>query len=136
MSIIKTEKLCKDFGELKVLKDCSLEVEQGEVVCIIGPSGAGKPTFLRSLNRLEKITSGKIWINDILIDDRKHGTNRVQMAKKEKEALLLDMGMVFQRFNLFPHLTVLENVMLAPTDRKRCFRIRSMRGQRLFCNLF
>ena len=136
MSIIKTEKLCKDFGELKVLKDCSLEVEQGEVVCIIGPSGAGKPTFLRSLNRLEKITSGKIWINDILIDDRKHGTNRVQMAKKEKEALLLDMGMVFQRFNLFPHLTVLENVMLAPTDRKRCFRIRSMRGQRPFCNLF
>ena len=59
MSIIKTEKLCKDFGELKVLKDCSLEVEQGEVVCIIGPSGAGKSTFLRSLNRLEKITSGK-----------------------------------------------------------------------------
>ena len=59
MSIIKTEKLCKDFGALKVLKDCSLEVEQGEVVCIIGPSGAGKSTFLRSLNRLEKITSGK-----------------------------------------------------------------------------
>ena len=84
MSIIKTEKLCKDFGELKVLKDCSLEVEQGEVVCIIGPSGAGKSTFLRSLNRLEKITSGKIWINDILIDDRKHGTNRVKMEKKEK----------------------------------------------------
>ena len=59
MSIIKTEKLCKDFGELKVLNDCSLEVEQGEVVCIIGPSGAGKSTFLRSLNMLEKITSGK-----------------------------------------------------------------------------
>ncbi len=118
MNIIKTENLCKDFGELKVLKDCSLEVAQGEVVCIIGPSGAGKSTFLRSLNRLEKITSGKIWLNDILIDDRKHGVNKVQMPKKEKEALLLDMGMVFQRFNLFPHLTVLENVMLAPVEVK------------------
>ena len=61
MNIIKTENLCKDFGELKVLKNCPLEVAQGEVVCIIGPSGAGKSTFLRSLNRLEKITSGKGW---------------------------------------------------------------------------
>ncbi|MGN0340078.1 MAG: amino acid ABC transporter ATP-binding protein [Lachnospira sp.] len=118
MNIIKTENLCKDFGELKVLKNCSLEVAQGEVVCIIGPSGAGKSTFLRSLNRLEKITSGKVWINDILVDDIKHGVNKVQMPKKEKEALLLDMGMVFQRFNLFPHLTVLENVMLAPVEVK------------------
>lgn len=118
MNIIKTENLCKDFGELKVLKNCSLEVAQGEVVCIIGPSGAGKSTFLRSLNRLEKITSGKIWINDVLMDDRKHGANKVQMSKKEKDALLLDMGMVFQRFNLFPHLTVLENVMLAPVEVK------------------
>ncbi len=118
MSIIKTENLCKDFGELKVLKNCSLEVEQGEVVCIIGPSGAGKSTFLRSLNRLEKITSGKIWIDDVLIDDREHGVNRVTKTHKEIAALLLDMGMVFQRFNLFPHLTVLENVMLAPVEVK------------------
>ena len=80
MGIIKTENLCKNFGELKVLKDCSLEVEQGEVVCIIGPSGAGKSTFLRSLNHLEKINSGKIWVDGELLDDRKHGANQVKMS--------------------------------------------------------
>lgn len=120
MSMIKTEKLCKDFGDLKVLKDCSLTVEQGEVVCLIGPSGAGKSTYLRSLNHLETITNGKLWVEDKLLDDRVNGLNQIKITPQERQQALLEMGMVFQRFNLFPHLTVLENIMLAPvTVRKR-----------------
>ena len=114
MSMIRTENLCKDFGDLKVLKNCSLTIEQGEVVCLIGPSGAGKSTYLRSLNHLETITSGRLWVEDKLLDDRENGVNKVKITANERQQALLEMGMVFQRFNLFPHLTVLENVMMAP----------------------
>ncbi|MCF2651074.1 amino acid ABC transporter ATP-binding protein [Anaeromassilibacillus senegalensis] len=116
--MIKTENLCKSFGSVEVLKNVSLTVEPGEVVVIIGPSGAGKSTYLRSLNRLEKSTSGKIWIDDQLIEDRVNGHNQVKMPHKERAAILLEMGMVFQRFNLFPHKTALQNVMLAPMNVK------------------
>ena len=119
MPIIKVEHLYKNFGSLDVLKDCNLEVNEGEVVCIIGPSGGGKSTFLRSLNHLETITSGKIWIDGKLIDDRTHEHNHAKISKKETEAVLLELGMCFQRFNLFPHLTVLQNVMLAPVDIRK-----------------
>lgn len=119
MSMIKTVDICKDFGDLKVLKNVSLTVEPGEVVCIIGPSGGGKSTFLRSLNHLEKITSGKIYIEDQLLDDRKKSINHSHLTLKEKNGILLRMGMVFQRFNLFPHKTVLENVMIAPVNVKK-----------------
>ena len=116
MSIIKTENICKSFGSVDVLKNVSLTVEPGEVVVIIGPSGAGKSTYLRSLNHLEKPTSGKIWIDDKLIEDRVNGHNQVKLPHKERAAILLEMGMVFQRFNLFPHKTALQNVMLAPMN--------------------
>jgi len=122
MFMIKTENLCKDFGELKVLKDCNLSVEQGEVVCLIGPSGAGKSTFLRSLNHLEKITSGKLWVEGVLLDDRIDSVNQIKMTTKERQKSLLEMGMVFQRFNLFPHLTVFENIMLAPMEVRKMKR--------------
>ena len=118
MSIIKTENICKSFGSVDVLKNVSLTVEPGEVVVIIGPSGAGKSTYLRSLNPLEKPTSGKIWIDDKLIEDRVNGHNQVKLPHKERAAILLEMGMVFQRFNLFPHKTALQNVMLAPMNVK------------------
>ena len=118
MSIIKTENICKSFGSVEVLKNVSLTVEPGEVVVIIGPSGAGKSTYLRSLNHLEKPTSGKIWIDDKLIEDRVNGHNQIKMPHKERAAILLEMGMVFQRFNLFPHKTALQNVMLAPMNVK------------------
>ena len=118
MSIIKTENICKSFGSVDVLKHVSLTVEPGEVVVIIGPSGAGKSTYLRSLNHLEKPTSGKIWIDDKLIEDRVNGHNQVKLPHKERAAILLEMGMVFQRFNLFPHKTALQNVMLAPMNVK------------------
>ena len=118
MSIIKTENICKSFGSVEVLKNVSLTVEPGEVVVIIGPSGAGKSTYLRSLNHLEKPTSGKIWIDNKLIEDRVNGHNQVKLPHKERAAILLEMGMVFQRFNLFPHKTALQNVMLAPMNVK------------------
>ncbi len=114
MSMIKTENICTNFGDLHVLKNVSLEVKPQEVVCIIGPSGAGKSTFLRTLNHLEHIDNGKIWIEDNLMNEYENGVCKFRMPKAEENKLLLEMGMVFQRFNLFPHKTVLENVMLSP----------------------
>lgn len=112
--MIKTENICTNFGELHVLKNVSLEVRQSEVVCIIGPSGAGKSTFLRTLNHLEHIDNGKIWVQGQLLDEYEDGVCKYKISKKERSKILLEMGMVFQRFNLFPHKTVLQNVMLAP----------------------
>jgi len=117
--ILKTENLCKSFGTLKVLKQVNLEVKKGEVICIIGPSGAGKSTYLRSLNQLEKITSGKIYINDELFLHREHNKTLHRITADKQKELLLEMGMVFQRFNLFPHMTVLENVMIAPVNVRK-----------------
>ena len=105
-------------GGTVALKHVNLSVSQGEFVSVIGPSGAGKSTYLRSLNHLEKPTSGKIWIDDKLIEDRVNGHNQVKLPHKERAAILLEMGMVFQRFNLFPHKTALQNVMLAPMNVK------------------
>ena len=119
MSMIRTKHLAKVFGDLAVLKDVNLEVERGEVVVIIGPSGAGKSTFLRSLNGLEKMTSGKIFIEDELFYHRDYDKTISKMAAGKHKQLMLEMGMVFQRFNLFPHKTVLENVMLAPVHVKK-----------------
>jgi polar amino acid transport system ATP-binding protein len=123
--MVKTVGVCKTFhgsngrGPLEVLKDISLTVEQKEVVCIIGPSGAGKSTYLRTLNRLETIDEGQIHIEDILLFDCHHGINRVKMQHDERSKVLLEVGMVFQRFNLFPHKTALENVMLAPVNVRK-----------------
>ncbi len=117
--ILKTEHVSKSFGALEVLKDINLEVKKGEVICIIGPSGAGKSTYLRSLNQLEKITSGKIFINDELFLHREHNKTLHRIAADKQKAMLLEMGMVFQRFNLFPHKTVLENVMIAPMSVRK-----------------
>jgi ABC-type polar amino acid transport system ATPase subunit len=114
MSIIRTEDICKNFGDLQVLKNVNLSVNQGEVVVIIGPSGAGKSTLLRSLNTLETITSGKIFIDNKLFCRVERGKIREEMPKTEKKAALLEMGMVFQKFNLFPNMTVKENVMAGP----------------------
>jgi polar amino acid transport system ATP-binding protein len=118
--MIEAVKVNKSFGSLHILKDVSLSVAPGEVVCIIGPSGAGKSTFLRCLNHLEQIDSGKISIDGKLLFDCEHGQNRLKMPRAELSASLLEVGMVFQRFNLFPHQTAIENVMLAQVHvRKR-----------------
>jgi len=122
MSVVRTENLCKTFGTLEVLRDVSLTVEQSEVLAIIGPSGAGKSTFLRSLNHLETITSGKVFIDDILVEERHNGNAVHRLPQKKHVDMLLKMGMVFQRFNLFPHMTAVENVMLSPVNVKKMNR--------------
>jgi polar amino acid transport system ATP-binding protein len=119
MSMIKTEAINKSFGSNHVLRDVSFTVEQKEVVCIIGPSGAGKSTYLRALNRLERIDDGKIYIEDKLLFDCEHGVNKVKMQVDERNKSLLEVGMVFQRFNLFPHKTAIENIMLAPVHVRK-----------------
>ncbi len=116
--ILETEHISKNFGNLSVLKDINLKVKKGEVICIIGPSGAGKSTYLRSLNQLEKISSGKIFIKGDLFLHREKDRTVERIDKKTQQKLLLEMGMCFQRFNLFPHKTVLENICLAPVEVK------------------
>lgn len=109
MSMISVKGLRKTFGKNEVLKGVDIEIQPGEVVAIVGPSGCGKSTFLRCLNLLEKPTGGSIIY---------HGTDLVTAPPKESTKLLLGMGMVFQQFNLFPHLTVRENIKLAPVKLK------------------
>ena len=106
--VISAKNLKKHYGQLEVLKDISVDITEGEVLCIIGPSGSGKSTLLRCLNRLEEIQSGTITIlGEELVNN------------KNIDKLRQDIGMVFQSFNLFPHLTVLENMTLAPLELKK-----------------
>lgn len=119
MSMVKVVNVCKSFGNLQVLKNISLEVVKGEVVCIIGPSGSGKSTLLRCLNHLERITSGCVYIEDEIIDEREAGKDQLKVSQKKVSELCTELGMVFQRFNLFPHMTVLQNIMEAPVTVKK-----------------
>ncbi len=114
MDMIRAEDIKVSFGKLDVLKGVSLAVKPKEVVCIIGPSGAGKSTFLRALNHLEHINNGSIYIEDRLLTQYKDGVRKLKISSKERRDILLEVGMVFQRFNLFPHKTALENTMIAP----------------------
>ncbi|WP_148631073.1 amino acid ABC transporter ATP-binding protein [Bacillus sp. E214] len=107
--MIDVRNLKKNFGSNEVLKDISIRIEPQEVVVVIGPSGSGKSTFLRCLNLLEQITDGHVIINGVDLADKKIDINKVRTKT----------GMVFQHFNLFPHKTVLENLMLAPTKVKK-----------------
>ncbi len=117
--MIRLENVHKKFGTLEVLKGIDLTVNQGEVVCIIGPSGSGKSTLLRSLNHLERITDGKISIGGRLLDERRDGKDIHRQSPQRALEICAETGMVFQRFNLFPHMTALENVMLAPQTVKK-----------------
>ncbi|MGC6770172.1 amino acid ABC transporter ATP-binding protein [Enterococcus sp. LJL128] len=106
---ILVEKLVKKYGDNTVLKDINVSINEGDVVCVIGPSGSGKSTFLRCLNQLEEATSGDIIIDGANLTDKNTDINKVRQH----------IGMVFQHFNLFPHLSVLENITLAPVDLGR-----------------
>ncbi|MGW9405878.1 amino acid ABC transporter ATP-binding protein [Arthrobacter sp. NPDC055585] len=109
MSKIEAIGLRKSYGPVEVLKGLDVAVAEGEVVCVIGPSGSGKSTFLRCLNKLEDITAGKVVIDGFDLTDPKVDLNKVRQH----------IGMVFQHFNLFPHMSVLENIMLAPVELKK-----------------
>ncbi len=104
----------KSYGSNEVLQGISLTVESGEVLCIIGPSGSGKSTFLRCLNHLESINGGRIYVNDELMGYRQSGKVLHEMKPKDIAKQRQAIGMVFQRFNLFPHMTALQNVIEAP----------------------
>jgi glutamine transport system ATP-binding protein len=109
MSMIKVENLHKHFGELEVLKGIDYEIHEKEVVCVIGPSGSGKSTFLRCMNLLEEVTDGAIYIEGKKINDPSNNINEIRA----------DVGMVFQQFNLFPHMTVLDNITMAPIQIRK-----------------
>jgi polar amino acid transport system ATP-binding protein len=116
--MVKAEGVHKSFGHLEVLKGVDLEVAPREVMCVIGPSGSGKSTFLRCINHLEKINAGRLWVDGRLVGYREKGDKLYELRDREVAAQRQDIGMVFQRFNLFPHMTALENVMEAPTQVK------------------
>ncbi|MFI6741027.1 amino acid ABC transporter ATP-binding protein [Nonomuraea sp. NPDC050451] len=105
----------KSFGKVEVLKGIDLTVHAGQVVCLLGPSGSGKSTFLRCVNHLERLDAGEIWVDGHLVGYRRSGGKKYEMRPREVADQRRDIGMVFQRFNLFPHRTALENVMEAPT---------------------
>ena len=112
--MVKAESVHKSFGRLEVLKGISLEVQPSEVACLLGPSGSGKSTFLRCINHLEKIDAGRLWVDGELVGYRQSGDRLYELKESEVARERADIGMVFQRFNLFPHMTALENVIEAP----------------------
>ncbi len=112
--MVKAEGVHKSFGRLEVLRGVSLEVGRGEVMCIIGPSGSGKSTFLRTINHLERINRGRLWVDGVLVGYREHNGKLYELPDGEVATRRAEIGMVFQRFNLFPHMTALENVIEAP----------------------
>ena len=117
--MVKAEAVHKSFGAAHILKGIDLEVAPREVFCLIGPSGSGKSTFLRCVNHLEQINSGRLWVDGELVGYRQHGDKLYELRDREVAAKRRDIGMVFQRFNLFPHMTAIENVMEGPVQVKR-----------------
>jgi polar amino acid transport system ATP-binding protein len=113
--MVKAEAVHKRFGRLEVLKGIDLEVQRGEVMCLLGPSGSGKSTFLRCINHLEKINSGRLSVDGELVGYRESGGKLHELRESEVAGKRAQIGMVFQQFNLFPHMTAIENVTLAPT---------------------
>jgi polar amino acid transport system ATP-binding protein len=116
--VVRAEGVSKRFGSLEVLKGIDLEVFPGEVMCIIGPSGSGKSTFLRCINHLEKLDGGKLFVDGELVGYRQSTGKLYELREKEVARKRAEIGMVFQRFNLFPHMTVLANVCEAPIGVK------------------
>jgi polar amino acid transport system ATP-binding protein len=122
--MVLSEGVHKRFGRLEVLKGIDLEVQRGEVMCILGPSGSGKSTFLRCINHLEQINAGRLWVDGVLVgyQQRQHrrlGLRLHELPEREIAQQRIGVGMVFQRFNLFPHMTALQNVVEAPLRVKK-----------------
>jgi polar amino acid transport system ATP-binding protein len=112
--MLRAEGVRKHFGRLEVLKGIDLEVKRQEVFCLIGPSGSGKSTFLRCINHLEKIDGGRLWVDGELVGYRERGGRVHELKDSEVCNKRSEIGMVFQRFNLFPHMTALQNITLSP----------------------
>ena len=119
MPLVHAVNVTKAFHGTKVLEGIDMDVRSGQVVCLVGPSGSGKTTFLRCINQLETIDGGRIWVDGELMGYREQGGRLHRLTDKQIAAQRRDIGMVFQRFNLFPHLTILENITEAPRRVKR-----------------
>ena len=116
--MVRAESVHKSYGRLEVLRGIDLEVAPREVMCIVGPSGSGKSTFLRCINHLEKIDAGRLSVDGQLVGYREHGGKIYELPEREICRKRAEIGMVFQRFNLFPHMTALENIVEAPVRVK------------------
>ncbi len=123
--MVHADRVSKSFGSNRVLKSISLTVDPGEVLCIVGPSGSGKSTFLRCINHLERVDAGRLSVEGQLVGYRQKGDKLYELRPKEAAFQRREIGMVFQRFNLFPHLTALENIIQAPMRVKRISRARA-----------
>lgn len=117
--MISAQQVYKSFGNLEVLKGIDIEVNPGEVACLLGPSGSGKSTFLRCVNHLDKVTGGRLYVDGQLIGYREKSGELYEVSEKEAAEQRADIGMVFQSFNLFPHRTVIENIIEAPIHVKK-----------------
>jgi len=117
-AMVKAEEVHKSFGRLEVLRGINLEVQPKEVMCVIGPSGSGKSTFLRCINHLEKIDAGRLYVDGELVGYQQRGNKLYELPDREVCRKRSEIGMVFQRFNLFPHMTALQNVAEAPLHVK------------------
>jgi polar amino acid transport system ATP-binding protein len=117
--MVRAVGVCKSFGALQVLRGIDLTVNRGEVMCIVGPSGSGKTTFLRCVNHLEVITAGRLYVDGTLMGYRERGTALHELHPREASRQRRDIGMVFQHFNLFPHMTALQNIAEAPVRVKK-----------------
>ena len=124
--IVRAEEVVKRFGRLEVLSGVSLDVDPGETVCVIGPSGSGKTTFIRCINHLEKIDGGRIEVNGHLIGYREQNGKLVEDSESNIARQRCEIGMVFQRFNLFPHMTALENIIEAPVRVRKVEKARAV----------
>jgi polar amino acid transport system ATP-binding protein len=113
-TMVKAEAVHKRFGRLEVLKGIDLQIKRGEVMCMLGPSGSGKSTFLRCINHLEKINAGRLYVDGELVGYRESGGKLHELRERDVARQRAEIGVVFQNFNLFPHMTALENVTLAP----------------------
>ncbi len=120
--MVRAERVRKSFGRLEVLKGITLSVDPGEVLCLIGPSGSGKSTFLRCINHLEKVDAGRLSVDGQLVGYRQHGGKLYELHDREVCEARSKIGMVFQRFNLFPHMKVIDNVTIGPV------RVKGRRG--------
>ena len=118
-AMVAADRVCKDFGALKVLKGVTLTVEPGQVMCIVGPSGSGKSTFLRCINHLENISAGRLYVDGELVGYRESRGKLHELPARESAKQRRDVGMVFQHFNLFPHRTALANIVEAPIHVKK-----------------